>query len=67
MGQPTYGDLLEMLGMSNWQFILMVVLGMLAYAAFTTVSRTGGVGRVVAEKKLLPAFKGIYISYAGSD
>lgn len=67
MGQLTYGDLLELLGMSNWQFILLAVLGMLAYAAITTVRRTGGVGKVVAGRRLLPAFQGIYISYAGSD
>lgn len=67
MGQLTYADLLDLLGMSNWQFILLAVLGMLAYAAFTTVRRTGGVGKVVAGRRLLPAFQAIYISYVGSD
>lgn len=67
MGQLTYGDLLDLLGMSNWQFILLAVLGMLAWAAISTVRKTGGVGKVVAGRRHLPAFQGIYISYLGND
>ena len=35
MGQPTYKDLLEFLGLSNWQFVILAILILTIYSIVT--------------------------------
>lgn len=56
MGQFTYSDLLEFLGLSNWQFILVALIIFFIYAAISTLWKVGGLGKIKVSKKVVPKF-----------
>jgi hypothetical protein len=56
MSQFTYSDLLETLGLSNWQFILIALVIFFIYAGLSTLWKVGGFGKVNANKKVMPKF-----------
>ena len=65
MGQFTYSDLLEYLELSNWQFILIALVILFIYAAISTLWKVGGMGKINVNKKEVPRFEAVYISYEG--
>lgn len=66
MGQPTYADLLEFLGLSNWQFITLSLFIFFLWVTVKTLWRVGGINKVKVTRKLIPKFKAVYISYEGN-
>jgi hypothetical protein len=66
MGELTYADLLEWLGLSNWQFVLLSLVALLVWVGVRTAWEVGGVGRVRVARKLMPGFQAVFISYEGS-
>lgn len=68
MSQLSYADLLDAIGLSNWQFVLLVVLGLMGYAAISMCWQIGAVRNkdVPVRKVRLPTFHAVIISYEGS-
>jgi hypothetical protein len=66
MGQLTYADLLDSLGLTNWQFIALALLVLFLWVTVKTLWRVGGIDKVKVARKLVPEFKAVYISYEGS-
>lgn len=63
MAQWTYNDLLVTLGLSNWQFVGLSLLLLLAWSFLTMLCKMGAIGKLKVEKMNLPAFDAIFISY----
>ena len=66
MGELTYADLLQLLGLSNWQFVALSLLILFLWVTVKTLWRVGGIDKVKVSRKLIPSFKAVYISYEGS-
>jgi hypothetical protein len=66
MAQPTYQDLLDALGLSSWQFLLLLLGALLFWSLGTWLWQLRIVGKVKIDRAQLPTFKAIYISYWGS-
>jgi hypothetical protein len=66
MGQITYADVLEFLGLSNWQFIALALVVLFAWATLSTLWKVGGINKVKVAKKMIPSFHALYISFEGS-
>ena len=66
MGQPTYKDLLDYLGMSNWQFILLALTLLVLYPLITNLWKMKIVGKIKVNKVRMKGFQCVYISYLGT-
>lgn len=66
MAQFTYADLLDFLGLSNWQFVALALLLLLLWTTLSTLWKVGAIDKVKVAKKLIPEFSAVFISYEGS-
>lgn len=66
MAQLNYGDVLEYFGLSNWQFMSLLFLVLIVYSVAAMFHKMGALGKVKVDRKFMPSFKAIYISYEGS-
>lgn len=66
MSQLTYKDLLDWLGLSNWQFITIAIIIILLWPLVTSLWKMKIVGKVKVDRVRMEAFKCVYISYEGS-
>ena len=66
MAQPTYKDLLDFLGLSNWQFVALAILVLAIYTLITNLWKMKIVGKIKVDRVKMNGFKCVYISYLGS-
>ena len=66
MAQPTYKDLLDYLGLQNWQFILIALFLVVLYPLVVNLWKMKIVGKIKVKKLRMKGFHCVYISYYGS-
>ena len=66
MAQLNYNDLLNFLGLSNWQFITLAVVLLIGWAVVATFWKIGALKKVEVLIGFMPLLKCVYISYLGS-
>ena len=57
MAQPNYNDLLNFLGLSNWQFITLAVVLLIGWAVVATFWKIGALKKVEVLIGFMPPLK----------
>lgn len=66
MAIRNYNDLLTYLGLSNWQFIVILLLLLIVWAVAATFWKIGALKKTKVVTAFMPPIKCVYISYYGS-
>lgn len=66
MAQITYADVLQYLGLENWQFIGLALLLLAVWSVLVVLYKMGAIRKVQVNRQKLSSFEAVYISYEGS-
>lgn len=66
MAQTTYKDVLDYLGLENWQFIGLILVLLAIWAVFVVFYKVGAINKIQVNRIKLSSFEAVYISFEGS-